>query len=88
MFEYPEYSQNAKETKDKGIFGTMRRFRTTKQKLVDRADSLKGKDEMRRQKLLKVADNMNGDKLSTKQIRRKTLIAELDLLIDDMKNRG
>ena len=88
MIEYPERSQDAKETKGKGTAATLRRYRAAKQNLIQRAESLKGKDETRRRKLLKAADNMKGEQLSTEQIRRKAALAELDLVIDDVKNRG
>ena len=88
MFECPEMSLNAKETKGKSISAIVRRYRTAKQNLIQRAESMKGKDEPRRQKLLKAADSMNSKQLSTEQLRRKAIYAELDLMIDDVKNRG
>ena len=88
MLEYPEYVSRQEEKKGKGKFDVLRRYREAKRNLIQRADSLKGKDETRRRKLLQSADKLTGKAMSLKEIRRKAAIAEIDLTLDEMRNRG
>lgn len=61
----------------------IRRYKTAKGKLLERAAKLKGKDDTRSRKLYQLAANMKKGDMSTVGIRRKAAIAELDLLIDE-----
>lgn len=87
MFECPENHNILSDKKGKGTRDYLRRYREAKQNLEKRADSLKGKDEPRRRKLLRSAEKMSGKAMSTEQIRRRAAIAEVELLIDECEHR-
>ena len=86
MWETPERATIAHEQKGKSIADYLRRYRDAHRNLLKRADSLKGKDEPRRRKLLKAAEQMDKGKgkMSSVQVYRSALIAEIDLLRDEI----
>ena len=88
MFECPERMISMSEKKTKGTLEYLRRYREAKKNLIQRADTLKGKDEPRRRKLLKSAEKMTGKAMSTEQMRRAVLNAELDLFLDADRHKG
>lgn len=87
MFETPERSTQTEE-KGNSIGNIIRRYREARRGLLQRADSLKGKDEPRRRDLMKKAASMENKNMTTSQVRRAAAVAELNLLIDETQHRG
>ncbi len=88
MFETPERATIGTEQKGKSSFDYVVRYRNAYKNLLKRADSLKGKDELRRKELLKAAANMKGKKsLTTEEVHRGALIGEIELLQDEHNHK-
>ena len=88
MFETPERSTIAAEQKGKHTsFDYLKRYKDAYWNLLKRANTLKGKDEARRTDLIKAAARMSRGKkgLSTEEVHRAAVIAEIDLLLDENK---
>ena len=83
-YEYAELNRKTGTS-----FDTVIRYQKARKALLQRADTMKGKDEARRKSLLKSAERMRvKGPVATRRISMLARIAEIDLQLDDIKHRG